>query len=195
MSLRKDPRYWIEEAAPLPHRLFLRTPAGREIGYAELREQSGRIASALTARGVLPGDRVAAQVDKSPEAVLLYVACLRLGAIFVPINGANTSNEVEYFLRDSQPRVAIVRPSELSVLEPLAKQAGVIHVETLGTSGDGSLTELAGGSATDFRSVRLDPSSTAAIVYTSGTTGRSKCAMLTRANLASNALAQANAWR
>jgi malonyl-CoA/methylmalonyl-CoA synthetase len=195
MSLRKDPSDWIEEAAHLPHRLFLRTPAGREIGYAELREQSGRIASALTARGVLPGDRVAAQVDKSPEAVLLYVACLRLGAIFVPINGANTSNEVEYFLRDSQPRVAIVRPSELSVLEPLAKQAGVIHVETLGTSGDGSLTELAGGSATDFRSARLDPSSTAAIVYTSGTTGRSKGAMLTRANLASNALALANAWR
>src|ERR1700730_97479 len=113
MSLLKDPSDWIEEAAHLPHRLFLRTPQGRDIGYVELREESGRIASALITRGVAPGDRVAAQVDKSPEAILLYVACLRLGAIFVPINVANTANEVEYFLRDSQPRVAIVRPSDL----------------------------------------------------------------------------------
>ena len=195
MSLWKDPSDWIEEAAALPHRLFLRTPAGRKIGYAELREQSGRIAAALTARGVLPGDRVAAQVDKSPEAVLLYVACLRMGAIFVPINAANTSNEVEYFLRDSQPRVIIVRPSECNAMEPLAKQAGVMHVETLGTGGEGSLTELAGKRGADFQPVRCDKGSTAAIVYTSGTTGRSKGAMLTRANLASNALALAEAWR
>jgi malonyl-CoA/methylmalonyl-CoA synthetase len=195
MARWKDPSDWIEEAAHLPHRLFLRTPEGRDIGYAELREESGRLASALSARGVVPGDRVAAQVDKSPEAVLLYVACLRLGAIFVPINAANTSNEVEYFLRDSQPRVAIVRPGDLSEIEPLAKQAGVSHVETLGTSGDGSLADLAGSCAADFRCVRLDPNSTAAIVYTSGTTGRSKGAMLTRANLASNALALAEAWR
>ena len=194
MSLWKDPSDWVE-AAHLPHRLFLRTPAGREIGYGELREQSGRIASALTARGVLPGDRVAAQVDKSPEAVLLYVACLRMGAIFVPINAANTLNEVEYFLRDSQPRVIVVRPSEFNAVEPLAKQAGVMHVETLGTDGEGSLTEFAGKCDADFHSVRRDTNSTAAIVYTSGTTGRSKGAMLTRANLASNALALAEAWR
>ncbi len=195
MSLWKDPSDWIEEAARLPHRLFLRTPAGREIGYGELLEQSGRIASALTARGVLPGDRVAAQVDKSPEAVLLYVACIRMGAVFVPINVANTSNEVEYFLRDSQPRVIVVRPSEFNAVEPLAKQAGVMHVETLGTDEEGSLTELAGKCEADFHYVKRDSNSIAAIVYTSGTTGRSKGAMLTRANLASNALALAEAWR
>ena len=194
MSLWKDPSDWIDEAADLPHRLFLRTPAGRNIGYAELREQSGRIALALRSRGVLPGDRVAAQVDKSPEAVLLYVACLRMGAIFVPINTANTTNEVEHFLRDSQPRVIIMRPSEFTAVAPLAQQAGVMHVETLGTNGEGSLTVLAGECNADFQSVKGDASSTAAIIYTSGTTGRSKGAMLTRANLASNALALADAW-
>lgn len=195
MSLWKDPSDWIEEAPHLQHRLFLRTPAGREISYAVLHEQSGRIASALTARDVLPGDRVAAQVDKSPEAVLLYVACLRMGAVFVPINAANTPNEVEYFLRDSQPRVIIVRPSDFDAVKPLAKQTGVMHVDTLGTGGEGSLTELAGKCDANFHSARVDTSSTAAIVYTSGTTGRSKGAMLTRANLASNALALAEAWR
>ncbi len=82
--------------------------------------------------GVQPGDRVAAQIDKSAEAVFLYVACLRMGAVFVPINVANTRNEVEYFLRDSQPRVAIFRPEEQPLIEPQARAAGVAHIDTLG---------------------------------------------------------------
>ncbi len=135
-----DPDQWIETAARShPQRTFLKTAAGREISYGSLREQSGRFASALRRRGVRAGDRVAAQVEKSPEAVLLYVACLRLGAVFVPINTANTPNELDYFLRDSQPRIAIVRPPDLPTLAPLARRAGVAHVETLGVEGDGSL--------------------------------------------------------
>jgi malonyl-CoA/methylmalonyl-CoA synthetase len=196
MSLLKDPTDWIDEAASPSNRLFLKTPGGSDFSYASLREQSGRIASALIQCGVQPGDRVAAQVDKSAEAIFLYVACLRMGAVFVPINVANTANEVEYFLRDSQPRVAIFRPQDRPLIEPQARSAGVAHVESLGTGADGSLMQRARESHSEFippSNLRLN--SIAAIVYTSGTTGRSKGAMLTRGNLASNAAVLAEAWR
>src|SRR6266436_10095580 len=127
-----DPADWVEYAArEHPRRLFLRTPAGRQLSYEALREQSARLASALMRRGVACGDRVAVQVDKSLEAVLLYVACLRMGAVFVPINPANTPNEVNYFLRDSNPKVAVIRPADYALLEPHAVRAGISHVETL----------------------------------------------------------------
>jgi malonyl-CoA/methylmalonyl-CoA synthetase len=191
-----DPIDWIGEAARSPDRLFLRTLEGRNFSYAALCEQSGRIAAALAQRGVQSGDRVAVQVDKSAEAVFLYVACLRMGAVFVPINVANTPNEVEYYLRDSQPRAAIVRPQDRMVIEPLARQAQVDCLETLGADGAGSLPLLAGESAADFTApCKLEGGAIAAIIYTSGTTGRPKGAMLTRANLASNAAVLAEAWR
>jgi malonyl-CoA/methylmalonyl-CoA synthetase len=175
--------------------MFLKTPQGRHLSYAALHEQSGRLAAALIRRGVRSGDRVAVQVDKSVEAVLLYVACLRMGAVFVPINVANTPNEVEYFLCDSAPRVAVFRPQDLSALEAFAGPARIEHIETLGAEGEGSLLELAAGCAADFQASQLSGPSLAAIVYTSGTTGRSKGAMLTRANLASNAEVLAEEWR
>src|SRR5258708_34156985 len=191
-----DPAEWIESAArDQPHRLFLKTPTGRELSYASLRDQSGRFAAALMRRGVVTGDRVAAQVDKSVEAVLLYLACLRMGAVFVPINTANTTNEVDYFLRDSQPRVAVIRPADRALLEPHATHAGVHHIETLGAKGEGSLLALVRESDEHPDLPRsAGENSLAAIVYTPGTTGRSKGAMLSRANLASNAAALVEAW-
>jgi malonyl-CoA/methylmalonyl-CoA synthetase len=195
MPFAKDPIDWIE-AAGRTQRPFLRSPDGRDFSYAGLLEQSGRIASALIERGVEPGDRVAAQVDKSAEAIFLYVACLRMGAVFVPINVANTPNEVDYFLRDSRPRLAVIRPQDRILIEPLARQAGVACVETLGVDGDGSLPQLASESSAEIKPPRKHESaSIAAIIYTSGTTGRAKGAMLTRANLASNAVVLAESWR
>jgi malonyl-CoA/methylmalonyl-CoA synthetase len=191
-----DPAEWIESAArSQPQRLFLKTSAGRDLSYAALHSLSGGFASALMRLGVAPGDRVVVQAEKSAEVVLLYVACLRLGAVFVPINTANTPNEVEYFLRDSQPRVAVVRPSDRAMLEPAAARAAVHHLETLGADGEGSLLEQV--RHTDESRVTpqgMGRNSPAAIVYTSGTTGRSKGAILSRANLASNAAALAEAW-
>jgi malonyl-CoA/methylmalonyl-CoA synthetase len=191
-----DPADWIESAArDQPDRPFIKTPAGGELSYAALWDHSARYAAALALRGVVSGDRVAVQVDKSAEAVVLYIACLRLGAVFVPINVANTPHEVDFFLRDSEPRLAVIRPDDRAVLESSAARAGVAHVETLGEHADGSLLELvrrshagapSGGSA--------DGNAPAAIVYTSGTTGRSKGAVLSRANLASNAAALVEAW-
>ena len=192
-----DPADWVEYAArEHPRRLFLRTPAGRELSYEALREQSARLASALMRRGVASGDRVAARVEKSAEAVLLYVACLRLGAVFVPINLACTPNELDYLLCDSSPRLAVVPPGERDMLGPLADRAGIQCLETLGADGNGSLSELTRVCNSDCKALGShDPGAPAAIVYTSGTTGRPKGAVLTRANLASNATALAAAWR
>jgi malonyl-CoA/methylmalonyl-CoA synthetase len=192
-----DPSDWIEQGARNhPRRLFLSTPAGERFSYADLREASGRIAAALRGLGVEAGDRVAARIEKSPQAVLLYVACLRLGAAFVAINVACSPDEVEYFLSDSKPRVAVVDPAELAALEPLSRRAGVEHLVTLGADGHGSLTELARRADPMPQATQgIRPAAIAAIVYTSGTTGRSKGAMLTRGNLASNAAVLASAWR
>jgi len=197
VSSAKDPADWIADGARRgPHRPFLRTPEGRELSYAGLQEQIARFATALTARGVEQGDRVAAQVDKSVDAVLLYLACLDVGAVFVPINVANTENEVDYFLRDSRPRLAVVKPASRALLEPVAMRAQIRHVETLGADGAGSLPELVSRCAAGARPPRqCGRDSLAAIVYTSGTTGRAKGAMLTRGNLACNAEVLADVWR
>ncbi|HEY3783869.1 MAG TPA: AMP-binding protein [Steroidobacteraceae bacterium] len=191
-----DPSEWIERAArESPQAPFLETPAGRRIGYADLHEQSGRFAAALLNLGVRPGERVAVRVDKSADAVLLYIACLRLGAVFVPINVASSPNEVEYFLSDARPRVAVVRPEESAAMQVLAERASVTCLETLGTGGEGTLARSAERmvfpASTDLA---MGPNSPAAIVYTSGTTGRSKGAILTRGNLASNAAVLAKTW-
>jgi malonyl-CoA/methylmalonyl-CoA synthetase len=196
-----DPAAWVERAArEHPERVFLRTPAGRALSYAELRERSTAFASALTQRGVVRGDRVAARVEKSVEAVLLYVACLRIGAVFVPINVGSPRHELEYVLEDSQPRIAILPPGEAAALASLAARAAIEHIETLGADGDGTLAMLARSceaspEATTETSIAHEAGSLALIVYTSGTTGRSKGAMLTRENLGSNARALAAAWR
>jgi malonyl-CoA/methylmalonyl-CoA synthetase len=195
--IRTDPYAWIEAAVQrAPHRSFLSTPAGRQLTYADLHRLSGLWASALQTLGVGAGDRVAAQCDKSPESVLLYIACLRMGAVYVPINTANTAHEVEYFLRDSEPCVAVVRPADAATLAPIARAAGVAHVATLSADGAGSLAELVLRHGNDTHTPpQLEAGALAAIIYTSGTTGRSKGAMLTRGNLASNACALAAAWR
>ncbi len=196
MTSTTDPYAWVEAGAELhPERLFLETPAGAQLTYAMLAARCNDWAAALTACGVVAGDRVAAQIDKSPEAVLLYLACLRLGAVYVPINTANTRNEVDYFLRDAAPRLVIVRPDDARALESLAGAAGVSRVESLGTAGDGSLAALGRAMAGQTAPRCSATAATlAAIIYTSGTTGRSKGAMLTRGNLASNAVTLASSW-
>jgi malonyl-CoA/methylmalonyl-CoA synthetase len=197
MSFATDPCEWLQRwLTEDPGRPFAVTPGGRRLSYEALVRQSGAWAAALLERGVRAGERVAVQVDKSLESVLLYVACLRIGAVYVPISTANTVHEVGYFLRDAQPCLAIVRPEDRAAHAPLASAAGVARLETLGARGEGSLAELAArGDDTALPGPALDGGALAAIVYTSGTTGRSKGAMLTRANLASNATTLAAAWR
>jgi malonyl-CoA/methylmalonyl-CoA synthetase len=174
---------------------FLTTPEGRTVSYRELEEGSARIASVLSDLGVEAGDRVAVQVEKSPEAVLLYLACLRAGAIFLPLNTAYTPAEIGYFLSDAEPKVFVCDLRRQKQLAAAAKKANVAHVETLDENGGGSLREKAKNASSKFKNASRGPDDLAAILYTSGTTGRSKGAMLSQENLASNAHTLVEYWR
>ena len=162
--------------------------------YADLDSATARLAHLLRNLGVRPGDRVVAQTEKSPEALMLYLACLRAGAAYVPLNAAYRPAEVDYFLSDSEPRIAVCDPGAHAALLPLAAKAGVAQLLTLGADGRGTLTERAEGLATSFPTASRASDDLAAILYTSGTTGRSKGAMLTHGNLASNALTLQRIW-
>src|SRR5947209_11085662 len=113
---------------------FLTTLEGRAVSYGDLQEGSARNASVLRGLGVEPGDRVAVQVEKSPEAVLLYLACLRAGAVFLPLNTAYTPAEIAYFLGDAEPKVFVCDPARKGKLAEAAKKARVAHLETLDRS-------------------------------------------------------------
>ena len=185
----------LTRRACAPDAPFLETLEGAVVTYGDLATRSGAVAGALVALGVAPGDRVAAQVEKSPEALILYLACLRAGAAFLPLNTAYTANEISYFLGDARPRVFVCDPAKADSLRPVAARCGVAHVETLSAEGAGSLTDKARARDGSFETVARGPDDLAAILYTSGTTGRSKGAMLSCDNLASNALALVDAWR
>ncbi|GAB4239674.1 MAG: malonyl-CoA synthase [Methyloligellaceae bacterium] len=176
-------------------REFLRVPQGRVVSYADMQAESARFANAITALGVRPGDRVAVQVDKSPEALMLYLGTLRAGAVFLPLNTAYTAAEVSYFLGDAEPALAVCRPEDADTLSDVAREAGVGRLETLGADGQGSLMAHFQAADARFEDVEREADDLAAILYTSGTTGRSKGAMLTHRNLASNAQALVETWR
>ena len=190
---RGDPTDWFDAAGGTHYRrLFASTPAGGRLLYADMLSQTARIAAALAQCGVEPGERVLCRIEKSLDAVLLYLACLRYGAVFVPVNPAGTPAEFDHLLRDAQPRLIVLDPHAGTELA-----AAGARTLTVGADGTGSLAALAARCAPlalEDEAVAV-PGAVAAIVYTSGTTGRPKGAMLTRANLASNAGALARAWR
>lgn len=163
--------------------------------YADMLARSAQMANALVARGVVPGDRVAAQIEKSPEGLMLYLGAIRAGAIFLPLNTAYTVGELDYFLRDAEPKVFVCDPARHEAIAAIAKDCGVSVVETLGADGRGTLFDVMQAQAGTFADVPRAPDDLAAILYTSGTTGRSKGAMLTHANLVSNAEALVGIWR
>ncbi|HEX4943721.1 MAG TPA: malonyl-CoA synthase [Usitatibacteraceae bacterium] len=168
-------------------RPLLILPDGREISYGQAEESCARFAAFLAGRGLSPGDRVAVQVEKSPEALLLYLACLRAGLVYLPLNSAYQAGEVGYFLDNAQAGAVIAQPRSLPWLEPLAAKLGIRHVFSLDEHGKGSFVEAAHGAGSRFDTVARRADDVAAILYTSGTTGRSKGAMITHRNLASNA--------
>ena len=175
-------------------RLAIETSDGTRISYADLIAQSGRVANVIVSRGVKPGDRVAAQTEKSVEALVLYLATVRAGAVFLPLNTAYTLNELEYFIGDAEPSLIVCDPSNADGISKLAAKSGA-KVETLDADGQGSLSDGAAKAASDFAPVVRAGDDLAAILYTSGTTGRSKGAMLTHDNLASNSQSLVDYWR
>ncbi len=170
---------------------FLHLEDGTALSYSAFIGNVAKLANTVTALGAKPGDRVLAQVNKSAEALALYAACVQSGSIFIPLNTAYTSKEVEYFISDAQPSVVVCDPQVFDSISALTDAA----VVTLGTDGDGSLIQAAQGHSSTYNTVPREATDIAAILYTSGTTGRSKGAMLTHSNLLSNAQTLVDYWQ
>ena len=177
-----------------PSKLAIEQLDGSRISYADLIGRAGQIANVLVARGVKPGDRVAAQTEKSVSGLVLYLATVRAGAVYLPLNTAYTLNELDYFIGDAEPSLVVCDPSKAEGIGSIAAKVGA-RVETLGADGKGSLTEAADKAKPEFSTVARGNDDLAAILYTSGTTGRSKGAMLSHDNLASNSLTLVDYWR
>lgn len=175
--------------------LFLRNhQTGEDISYKAFFANAERMAKALVASGVKPGDRVAVQVPKTQAMLELYVGTVLAGAVFLPLNTAYTAAEITYFLTDAEPRIFVCDPNCKDELSAVAKDAGVAEVLTIGADENGSLPERRDAAAPGFTPSPRGPDDLAAILYTSGTTGRSKGAMLTHRALASNAQTLKDSW-
>jgi malonyl-CoA/methylmalonyl-CoA synthetase len=167
---------------------------GKTWTYGELQDAVARLARRLVEVGVEPGDRVAVQVEKSPQALFTYLACFKAGAVYLPLNTAYTGPEVSYFLSDAKPRCFICDPRRADELAPIAGEAGVTAILNMDPTGFGTLTEGLETLEPMTDVVERDPDDLAAICYTSGTTGRSKGAMLSHRNLESNARTLRDIW-
>jgi len=171
--------------------LFL--PDGTKLSGRQLFETTAQYANLFAQSGVTPGDRIAIQAEKSPQALAVYLACLATGALFLPLNTAYTPHEVEYFLTDATPNLAIIDPAATKALEGVANKVGA-KLLTLDQHGQGTLTQAAQSMPNQFEPIDREEDDLAVILYTSGTTGRSKGAMLSHKNLLSNAQVLAETW-
>ncbi|GAA1760966.1 AMP-binding protein [Kocuria aegyptia] len=165
-------------------------PDGRRLSYAAVHELTERLAGTLIALGVRPGDRVAAKVEKLPEVIALYLATLRVGGIYLPLNTAYTGSELQYFVEDARPALFVCSPGEEQELA--GRSPGGVSFASMGPHRTGTL--FAQEDARPAPPVDVEPDAPAAILYTSGTTGRSKGAVLTHRNLASNCATLTEAW-
>ena len=177
-----------------PDPLAIETIDGQRFSYGDLMARAGQMANVLASSGVKPGDRVAAQTEKSVPGLVLYLAAVRAGALYLPLNTAYTLNELEYFITDAEPSMVVCDPAKTEGIGAIAAKVDA-RVMTLGADGGGSLTDAAATAKPEFTTIARADDDLAAILYTSGTTGRSKGAMLTHNNLASNSLSLVDYWR
>ena len=173
--------------------VFLHLSDGATVTHRDFLATAARIAHVLQQTGLTPGDRVAVQVEKSPEALALYAACVQSGLVFLPLNTAYTVDELRYFIDNSGAALLICDPCSRAGLQPIVTQSGG-KLATL-TGGADSLMAQAQSMPASFDTADRRPDDLAAFLYTSGTTGRSKGAMLTQDNLLSNGQTLANIWR
>ena len=179
--------------------VFLETGQGSVYSYGDLERQTARYAAFLVGLGLAKGDRVLVQVEKSPQALFLCLACFRAGLIYLPLNPAYRKNEVQYVLSDAEPKAVVCGPetSVQSLLQSktMMRELGIERVETLDGDGGGSLVEKSRQTEANFEMTPCQGNDLAAILYTSGTTGRSKGAMISHRNLAANDLALQEYWQ
>jgi len=173
----------------------IETEDGSRYSWSDVERASAMLANLLARLGLSAGDRIAVQVEKSPEALLLYLATLRAGLVFLPLNSAYRAAEIDYFVGDAEPAVVVCSPANLGWVGPIARRRRVRHVFTLGADRSGTLLEAAAAESPEFETRAVRGGDLACIVYTSGTTGRSKGAMLSHANIGSNALVLHRYWR
>ncbi len=178
-----------------PEKTCIFTTDNQEISYGEVFSSASKYANALKSLGVQPGDRIAVQVEKSVDALYLYLGCLMTGGIYLPLNNAYTPSEISYFLGDAEPHIFVSDPGEEALLADICTQTGVSRQLTLDQNGKGSIADLAASQSDDFEILQRKSDDLAAILYTSGTTGRSKGAMLSHGNLVSNTLALLETWK
>ncbi len=173
---------------------FLWLPDGSKVTHAAFLKQAAQFAHVLTDAGLNVGDRVAIQIDKSGASLAIYAACVQAGFVFLPLNTAYTADEVEYFVENSGARVFVCDPANAGGLQSVADGAGA-QLETLDIDGVGSFADKAATKETTFVTVDRVADDLAAFLYTSGTTGRSKGAMLSHKNLLSNSEVLADLWQ
>jgi len=179
-----------------PHRgnpdSFLYLP-DREISFDEFCKMAARFANAVAQYGLVAGDRLAVQVEKSAQALAVYAACVQSGVVFFPLNSGYTVDEVMYFLENSGAKLMLCDGRNAAALSPVAASCGT-KLAVLNQDGSGDFAALALGLPDEFETVARGPNDLAALLYTSGTTGRSKGAMLSQQNLISNAAVLRDAW-
>ncbi|MBT8155188.1 malonyl-CoA synthase [Epibacterium ulvae] len=173
---------------------FLHLSGGKILTHQVFLSMAAKFAHVFTQNGLNPGDRVAVQVEKSPEALAVYAACAQAGLIFLPLNTAYTVDELTYFIDNSGAALVLCDARQKTALEPVAI-AQSARLETLNADGTGSLVDQAHDMPEEFATVDRSGDDLAAFLYTSGTTGRSKGAMLTQDNLLSNAKTLVTEWR
>jgi len=166
----------------------------RRVTYAEADQTSARIANSLRAHGALPGDRITVQVEKSTENLFLYLACLRAGFVYHPLNTAYTASELKFFLGNAEPSIVICVPDAVATLESILSMASLKALLTLDEDGSGSLMDGAAEAQADFEIQHCEGSDMAALLYSSGTTGQPKGIVLSHNNLRENAQTLKDLW-
>lgn len=173
---------------------FLELHDSRSISFSDTNRLSAQLANKLNELGLQPGDRVTAQIDKSAQAVLLYLACIRAGLIFHPLNTAYTLKELDHFLEDAQPMLLVCGSKRADEATELTGKHDIRLVETLESNGTGTLCEDIADYDERFETVVRDGDDTALLIYTSGTTGKPKGAMISHKNISSNAASLSQVW-
>jgi len=173
---------------------LLCTEKNRSYSYLEIDRRAARIACFLTDLGLSAGDRVSVQVAKSAESLCLYLACLRAGLVYHPLNMAYKSRELEYFLGNAEPAIVVCDARNRAAIEKLTDQIGIKHLYTLNKDGEGTLMEQSRDHPETFDTIDREDTDLAALLYSSGTTGTPKGIMLTHGNLLSNTQSLIMAW-
>lgn len=172
---------------------LLTTASGEMLSYGDAEKESARIANHLVKLGAVPGDRVTVQVEKSTRCLCLYLACLRAGLVYHPLNTAYQSSELAYFLENAEPAIVVCSRGAKAMIDPLLPDS-TLALLTLEADGSGSLADGAVGCESEHTVVERTAEDLAALLYSSGTTGRPKGIMLTHQNLASNAATLVDTW-